>query len=48
MYLDCIRLYEQQQETYLPFLVIFGTFSWKLSEINMKRWENFNSFYCIS
>ena len=30
-------LYEHQQETKVPFLAIFSTFSRKLSEINVKR-----------
>ena len=31
----CIRLYEHQQETKVPFLAIFGTFSRKSSEIDL-------------
>ena len=31
-----IHLYEHLQETKVPFLAIFGTFSWKSSEINLK------------
>ena len=38
MYWKFIRLYERQQETKVPFLTIFSTFSQKSPEINIKRW----------
>ena len=43
-----MRIYEQQQETYVPVFAIFGTFNRKSPEITIKRWENINSFYCNS
>ena len=36
--LKVIRLYEHQQETKVPFLAIFYTFSKKSGEIKLKRW----------
>ena len=35
--LKVIRLYEHQQETEVPFLPVFGTFSRKSPEINPKK-----------
>ena len=47
VYWKFIRLYEHQQKNpKVPFLAIFGTFSQKSSEINRKRWNNFNFIYC--
>ena len=38
IYWKFIRLYDYQQETKVPFLAIFGTFSQISSEITLKRW----------